>query len=200
MFSSEEFRQFAKRLGLRPLVRLIQRPIRTIRARLVFGRWDVTIHGNDYQVMKPKNVRVGTNLSINHGVFILGRNGIIIGDSVTLAARCMLMDGGPVGQGNSKVPKAREDATIEIGNDVVIGAGAIVLPGVKIGAGAIVGAGSVVVANVQPGITVLGNPARCVWQRLRAESHEPLPAALMAAGGYSKQPTTLVEKKAEIDG
>jgi maltose O-acetyltransferase len=53
---------------------------------------------------------------------------------------------------------------ITIGNDVVIGAGAIILPGVKIGDGAIVGAGSVVMSDVPAGMTVFGNPARSVWR------------------------------------
>jgi maltose O-acetyltransferase len=200
MISREEIREIAKRLGLRPLVRLIRHPARTIRGRVVFGRWDVTIHGDDFQVMAPKNVRVGADLSINHGVFILGRNGIVIGDRVTLAARCMLMDGGPVGQGNSKVPVAGKDAIIEIGNDVLIGAGAIVLPGVRIGAGSIVGAGSVVMGNVQPGITVLGNPARSVWPKPPAQLPEPLPNVPMAADDCRKHDRTLLEKKRKLAG
>ena len=53
---------------------------------------------------------------------------------------------------------------IKIGNDVVIGAGAIILPRVKIGDGAIVGAGSVVMSDLPAGMTVIGNPARNVWR------------------------------------
>jgi len=41
-----------------------------------------------------------------------------------------------------------------------VGAGAIVLPGVRIGAAAVVGAGSTVIKPVAAGETVLGNPAR----------------------------------------
>lgn len=47
-----------------------------------------------------------------------------------------------------------------VGNDVVIHPHVTILPGIEVGDGAIVGAGSVVVANVPPGITVFGNPAR----------------------------------------
>jgi acetyltransferase-like isoleucine patch superfamily enzyme len=49
-----------------------------------------------------------------------------------------------------------------IGNNVFIGANAVVLPGVRIGDGAIVGAGAVVTRNVEPGTVVAGNPARKV--------------------------------------
>ena len=51
---------------------------------------------------------------------------------------------------------------IRIGNDVWIGGGALVLPGVTIGDRSIVGAGSVVVHNVPPDSLVVGNPARIV--------------------------------------
>ncbi len=46
-----------------------------------------------------------------------------------------------------------------------IGGGATLLPGVVIGAGALVGAGSVVTRSVDPGIVVVGNPARAVGRR-----------------------------------
>jgi maltose O-acetyltransferase len=49
---------------------------------------------------------------------------------------------------------------VAIGENVWIGAGAIILPGVTVGDDAIVGAGSVVTRSVAPGETVAGNPAR----------------------------------------
>lgn len=47
-----------------------------------------------------------------------------------------------------------------IGNNVFLGAGAVVLPGVKIGDNAIIGAGSIVTKDVQENMVVAGNPAR----------------------------------------
>lgn len=55
---------------------------------------------------------------------------------------------------------------IEIGNDVWIGHGAIILPGVKIGNGAIIAAGAVVSKNVMPYSVVGGNPAKFIKFRL----------------------------------
>ncbi len=54
------------------------------------------------------------------------------------------------------------DATqpIRIGNDMRIGGGAIVLPGVSIGDTAVIGAGSVVTRDIPPRTVVAGNPAR----------------------------------------
>jgi acetyltransferase-like isoleucine patch superfamily enzyme len=164
MTTLQEMKEVAKRWGLGRLFRSMQHPGRTIRARILFGRWDVSARGNDYTVRFPKNVKVGAGLSINHGVFILGMSGITIGDNVTLAVRSMLIDSGPLDSAHRKVRRSGEKAIVKIGNDVVIGAGAIILPGVKIGDGAIVGAGSVVMSDVPAGMTVIGNPARNVWR------------------------------------
>jgi hypothetical protein len=49
---------------------------------------------------------------------------------------------------------------IIIEDNVDIGAGAIILPGVRIGKGSMVGAGSVVTKDVPPGTIVVGNPAK----------------------------------------
>lgn len=54
---------------------------------------------------------------------------------------------------------------INVGNDVWIGHGAIVISGVTIGNGAIVGAGSVVTKNVEDFAVVAGNPARFIKYR-----------------------------------
>ena len=53
-----------------------------------------------------------------------------------------------------------------IGDDVWIGANAIITAGVEIGDGAVVGAGSVVRRSVPAGAIVAGNPARVASSRL----------------------------------
>ena len=58
-----------------------------------------------------------------------------------------------------------EDDPIVIGDDVWIGARAIILPGVHIGRGAIVSAGAVVTDDVPEYAIVAGNPARVIKQR-----------------------------------
>ena len=51
---------------------------------------------------------------------------------------------------------------VEIGSDVWVGGGAIILPGVRIGSRAVVGAGSVVTRDVPGGVLAAGNPCRVV--------------------------------------
>ena len=61
-----------------------------------------------------------------------------------------------------------------IGNDVWIGAGATVLPGIKIGDGAVIGTGAMVAKDVPPYAIVAGNPARVVRRRFADDVVERL--------------------------
>ncbi len=63
------------------------------------------------------------------------------------------------------IENAGRPGGVTVGNDVWIGHGAIVLPGVEIGDGAIVGAGAVVTKNVPPYAIVGGSPARVIKYR-----------------------------------
>lgn len=51
---------------------------------------------------------------------------------------------------------------VEIGSDVWVGGGALILPGVRIGSRAVIGAGSVVTRDVPEGVFAAGNPCRVV--------------------------------------
>lgn len=60
----------------------------------------------------------------------------------------------------SVYPGATVSGNVHLAEGVTIGTGANVLPGITVGAGAFVGAGAVVTADVEPGVTVVGAPAR----------------------------------------
>lgn len=95
-------------------------------------------------------VKIGRNAMIQAYVFI--PNGVTIGDDVFLGPRVTFT--------NDKHPPSDQwnDTIVEDG--VVIGAGAIILPGVTLGKGCKVGAGAVVTKNIPPGETWVGNPVR----------------------------------------
>lgn len=66
-------------------------------------------------------------------------------------------------------PHKKNDGIINIGNDVWIGARAIINPGVQIGDGAVIGSGSVVTHDVEPYAIFAGNPAKIIGYRYDKE-------------------------------
>lgn len=57
-----------------------------------------------------------------------------------------------------------------IGDNVWIGGGAVIMPGVTIGDNVVVGAGSVVTKDIPSGVIALGNPCRILRENRRAEA------------------------------
>ncbi len=115
---------------------------------------------------------IGKNCNICSHCFIEG--GVVIGDRATIKNGVLLYDGVIIeddvfiGPGviftNDKYPPStnwpESKLTTLVEKSVSIGAGAIILPGVKIGMYARIGAGSIVTRSIPSGATVLGNPAR----------------------------------------
>jgi acetyltransferase-like isoleucine patch superfamily enzyme len=131
------------------------------KGRAIFGR-RVGILGN-FTVVNPRNVTIGRDCGINHGVFILGSHSVAIGDRVVLSAGVMLIDAGlSLSEFAASDFPSHVGGPIRIDDGAWIGAGAIVLSGVTIGKCAVVGAGSVVTKDVPPYTIVAGNPARVI--------------------------------------
>ena len=104
-------------------------------------------------VKMGENVYIGTRkIDLAHG-FLLE-----IGNNVTLSdCRILLHDASTkMFLGYSKVGK------VVIGNNVFIGADAIILPNTKIGNNVIVGAGTVVTKDIPDNSVVVGNPGRVI--------------------------------------
>jgi len=112
-----------------------------------------------------KHVHIGSWTRIQHGAFI--PNGCQIGEAVFIGPNVTLTD--------DKHPKAgflyKSNPPI-LENDCSIGAGAIILPGVRIARGTMVGAGAVVTQDTLPMSLVLGIPARVQTHESAKESYE----------------------------
>ena len=85
-----------------------------------------------------------------------------IGDRSTLSMRCCVLTHTNAGDSRCGLPVQVAPTVIE--DDAYLGAGVLLLPGVRIGAGSVVAAGAVVTRNVEPGTTVAGCPARLLDQ------------------------------------
>ena len=88
---------------------------------------------------------------------------VYIGERTTLAQYVYICNG-THDLSNSILPLLVGD--IEIGNDVFVGAKAIILPGLKLGNGSVVGAGSVLTKNTDEFKIYAGNPAKYIKERL----------------------------------
>jgi maltose O-acetyltransferase len=108
------------------------------------------------------NIRAGAGLFMNFACVVLDCAPVTIGD------RCLFGPGVHIYAATHPTDPAvrltgREMARpVTIGNNVWVGGGAIICPGVNIGDGAVIGAGSVVTKDVRAGAIVVGNPARAI--------------------------------------
>jgi acetyltransferase-like isoleucine patch superfamily enzyme len=103
--------------------------------------------------------------SFNH--ISTGDEDLVIGDHVRIGPNVTILgaDRNVKRRDALIVDQGRSHKATSIGNDVLIGAGAVILPGCRIGTGAVIGAGSVVNMDVEPYAIVAGVPARVIGER-----------------------------------
>lgn len=121
------------------------------------------------------NIDIGRNVHIAHGCRVMaGRDGIRMQDfsglafGVTVFAQSDDYSGATLT--NPTVPKALRNirrGAVDIGRHVIVGAHAMVFPGVTLGEGGAIGAASVVKRSTEPWTIYAGSPARRVKERLR---------------------------------
>lgn len=108
------------------------------------------------------NIRVGRNFYANFNLVILDEAPVTFGDNVFIAPNCGFYTAGhPLdpAERNKGLEYARP---ITVGDNVWIGAGVSVLPGVTIGDNCVIGAGSVVVRDIPSNSVAVGNPCRVI--------------------------------------
>lgn len=123
-----------------------------------------TVHinrGTRVFVNDGAHLEIGTRSFINDCSTVTCFKHIRIGSGCAISWSTNLLDTNVHELAVRGVPRPRS-RPVTIGDDVWIGTGAIVLPGVTIGDGAVVGAGSVVTSDVASGTVVAGNPAHVI--------------------------------------
>ncbi|NYI03575.1 sugar O-acetyltransferase [Allostreptomyces psammosilenae] len=124
--------------------------------------------GEDVYVRPPFYVDYGSNISIgartfvNYNLTALDVARITIGEDCQIGPNVQLLTPTHPLEPQPRRDKLEAARPITIGDNVWLGGGAIVLPGVTIGDNAVVGAGAVVTKDVPANVVVVGNPARPV--------------------------------------
>jgi maltose O-acetyltransferase len=115
-------------------------------ARFLPGAW-----GMRSRMHKLRGVKFKGRVFISPDVYIDDAHPeyLEIGDNVCLGIRCTII-----------THFRDQEARTKIGDNVFIGAGAILMPGVTIGEGSVIGANSVVTRDIPPHTLAAGNPAK----------------------------------------
>ena len=114
------------------------------------------------------NITLGKNFFANHNCVILDCAKVTFGDNVFVAPNCAFYTAGhpiSVSDRNAGLEYAKP---ITVGDNVWIGGGVTVLPGVTIGSNTVIAAGSVVTRDIPSGVIAMGNPCR-VHRKLTKE-------------------------------
>lgn len=124
--------------------------------------------GEDVDVRPPvyvdygSNVSVGAGTFVNYGLMALDVAAITIGRNVQIGPNVQLLT--PTHPLDAELRRDSWEAAepIVIGDNVWLGGGVVVCPGVTIGENTVVGAGAVVVKDLPANVVAVGNPARAV--------------------------------------
>ena len=108
------------------------------------------------------HIFAGDNLYINYDCVILDCNRVYLGNNVLLAPKVQIYTGYHPTDPETRLSGKELAAPITIGNNVWLGGGVIVCPGVNIGNNVTIGAGGVVTKDLPDNVIAVGNPCRVI--------------------------------------
>lgn len=107
------------------------------------------------------NIELGERVFFNFNCIVLDVCPVRIGDFTLFGPAVQIYT--PMHPFSAELRRREEfGKPVEIGSDVWVGGGAIILPGVRIGSRAVIGAGSVVTRDIPAGVFAAGNPCRVI--------------------------------------
>lgn len=107
------------------------------------------------------NIHLGTRVFFNFHCTVLDVCDVRIGDYTLFGPGVQILT--PLHPLDATLRRSQEyGKPIEIGSDVWVGGGALILAGVRIGSRAVIGAGSVVARDIPEGVLAAGNPCRVI--------------------------------------
>jgi maltose O-acetyltransferase len=107
------------------------------------------------------NIELGTRVFFNFNCVVLDVCLVRIGDYTLFGPAVQILT--PLHPLDAELRREQEfGRPVEIGCDVWVGGGALILPGVRIGSRSVIGAGSVVTRDIPQGVFAAGNPCRVI--------------------------------------
>ncbi len=126
------------------------------------------------------NIYFGNNCEVNMNCTFLDDNRIVIGDNALIAPNVQIYTAFHPHHAEDRFGLPQEDgsfafcrtqaAPVIIGDNVWIGGGAIILPGVTIGDNVVIGAGSIVTGDIPDNVIAYGSPCHVMRQNVRKDS------------------------------
>jgi acetyltransferase-like isoleucine patch superfamily enzyme len=142
--------------------------IKTIAGR-IFIADNVHIDDNALLICEQSEISIGADSYIGIGVHIVSMNSIKIGSGALIAAYCIIRDmNHGTDLGSPMFKQQCISAPVQLGDDVWLGAHAVVTAGVKINDSAIIGANAVVTHDIPNKVIAVGLPARPVKSRQKS--------------------------------
>lgn len=110
------------------------------------------------------NIQVGEHVFMNFDCCILDVMPVVMGDRVMLGPKVQIYTATHPLNAKERASGLEFAKPITIGDDVWIGGGAIICPGISIGNRVVIGAGAVVTKDVPDDVFVGGNPAKQITE------------------------------------